>query len=72
MFLRTRWERFARAQHMEVGCLLNFKYEGDGELRVKVTDGTHAAAGTTTTATPTMARMAKFKFSDILPLQQRW
>jgi hypothetical protein len=36
MFLHTGCERFARAHNMEVGCLLNFKYEGDSELSVKV------------------------------------
>jgi hypothetical protein len=36
MFLHTGWEKFARAHNLEVGCLLNFVFEGDGELSVKV------------------------------------
>jgi hypothetical protein len=40
MFLHTGWEKFARAHNLEVACLVNFKWEGDNELRVKVFDDT--------------------------------
>jgi hypothetical protein len=40
MFLHTRWEKFARTHNLEVGCLVNFKSEGDNDLRVKVFDDT--------------------------------
>jgi hypothetical protein len=31
-------EQFARAHDLEVGFLLNFKYEGSGRFRVKMFD----------------------------------
>jgi hypothetical protein len=65
-FLHTGWVRLDRAHNLEVGCLLNFKYKGDNEVRVKVFDG--VVVDTITT----MARMSKFRFSDVLPLQRRW
>jgi hypothetical protein len=40
MFLHTCWEKFASAHNLEVGCLVNIKWEGDDELRVKVFDNT--------------------------------
>jgi hypothetical protein len=40
MFLCISWERFVCAHNLEVSCLLNFKYKGDNEVRVKVFDGT--------------------------------
>nr|XP_051210843.1 B3 domain-containing protein Os03g0212300-like [Lolium perenne] len=40
MFLHTGWERFARAHNLEAGCLVNFKWEVDDELRVKVFNDT--------------------------------
>jgi hypothetical protein len=40
MFLHTCWEKFARAHNLEVGCLVKFKWEGAGVLRVKVFDDT--------------------------------
>jgi hypothetical protein len=30
MFLHRGWEKFAHAHNLEVGCLVNFKWEGDG------------------------------------------
>jgi hypothetical protein len=38
MYLLTGWKKFARDHDVEVGCLLNFFYEGDGEIKVKVYD----------------------------------
>jgi hypothetical protein len=40
MFLHTGYEKFALAHNLEVACLVNFKWEGYGELRVKVFDDT--------------------------------
>jgi hypothetical protein len=40
MFLHTSSKLFARAHNLEVGCLANFKWEGDVDLRVKVFDDT--------------------------------
>jgi hypothetical protein len=40
MFLHTGWDKFARAHNLEVGCLMNFNWEGDDELKVKVFDDT--------------------------------
>jgi hypothetical protein len=36
MYLHTGWEKFSRIHNMEVGCLVNFLYEGDDEMSVKV------------------------------------
>ena len=38
MFLQTGWEEFAREHNVEVGCLVHFFYEGDGNMIVKVFD----------------------------------
>jgi hypothetical protein len=38
MYLHTSWEKFARAQNMEVCCSVNFLHKGDGEMSVKVFD----------------------------------
>jgi hypothetical protein len=32
------WGEFARAHNLEFGCLVNFLYEGDNKLSVKVFD----------------------------------
>jgi hypothetical protein len=40
MFVHTSWEKFARANNLEVGCLLNIKYEGNNKLGLKVFDAT--------------------------------
>jgi hypothetical protein len=39
-FLHTSSEKFSRAHSLEVGCLVNLKWDGDDELRVKVFDDT--------------------------------
>lgn len=39
-YLHTGWDKFARADNLEAGCLLTFLYEGDGEMIVKVFDKT--------------------------------
>jgi hypothetical protein len=36
MYLHTGWEKFSRIHNMEVGCLVNFLYEGDREMTIKV------------------------------------
>jgi hypothetical protein len=56
MFLHIGWKKFAHTHNLEVGFLLNFKWEGDDELRVKVFT-TRPAVGTTT-ATTTIAATA--------------
>ena len=38
MFLSSGWEEFAREHNIEVGCLVQFSYEGDGNMVVKVFD----------------------------------
>jgi hypothetical protein len=38
MYLHTGWKKFTHAYDVEVGCLVNFFYEGDGEPSVKVFD----------------------------------
>jgi hypothetical protein len=38
MYLRTRWDKFARVRNREDDCLLTFLYEGDDEMIVKVFD----------------------------------
>jgi hypothetical protein len=40
MFLHTGWKKFTRTHNLEVGYLVNFKLEGDNDLRVKVFDDT--------------------------------
>jgi hypothetical protein len=40
VYMHTGWDKFARAHNLEVGCLLIFLYEGDGEMIVKVFDKT--------------------------------
>jgi hypothetical protein len=40
MFLHTGLNKFARTHNLEVCCLVNFKWEGSGELRVKAFDDT--------------------------------
>jgi hypothetical protein len=36
MYLHTCFKKFVRAHDLEVGYLVNFLYEGDGEMNVKV------------------------------------
>ena len=38
IFLSSGWEDFAREHNIEVGCLVQFSYEGDGNMVVKVFD----------------------------------
>jgi hypothetical protein len=38
MYLHTSWKKFVRDHDVKVGCLLNFFYEGDGDMSVKVYD----------------------------------
>jgi hypothetical protein len=40
MFLHTGWEKFTCAHNMGVGCFVNFMWEGDVEIKVKVFDDT--------------------------------
>jgi hypothetical protein len=40
IYLHTGWDKSARAQNLEAGCLLIFLYEGDNEMIVKVFDKT--------------------------------
>jgi hypothetical protein len=40
ILLHTSWEKFTHTENLEVGCLLNFLYKGDNELRVNVFDDT--------------------------------
>ncbi|KAK1644539.1 hypothetical protein QYE76_062344 [Lolium multiflorum] len=40
MYLHTGWDKFARYLDLEPGCLLTFLYEGNGDMVVKVFDGT--------------------------------
>jgi hypothetical protein len=34
MYLHNDWKKFTRDHDIEVGCLVNFFYEGDGEMSV--------------------------------------
>jgi hypothetical protein len=54
MYLDTGFEKFARADSLEVGCLLHLLSEGDGVMSDRVFDDS-SFAGTTTTTTPAMA-----------------
>jgi hypothetical protein len=38
MYLHTSWKKFARDHDVEVGCLVNYFYEGDVEMSIKVFD----------------------------------
>src|SRR4051794_34567273 len=38
MYPHTGWEKFARTHNLAHDCILNFTYEGDGEMAVKVFD----------------------------------
>jgi hypothetical protein len=40
MYLHTGWDKFARYLDLEPGCQLIFCYDGDGDMVVKVFDGT--------------------------------
>nr|XP_051202272.1 B3 domain-containing protein Os03g0212300-like [Lolium perenne] len=40
MYLHTDWEKFACTYNLEVGCLVNFQWESDNKLRVKLFDDT--------------------------------
>ena len=40
MYLHTGWDKFAHAHNLAPGCVLNFVYEGDGDMAVKVFDET--------------------------------
>jgi hypothetical protein len=36
MYLHTGWKMFACDNDVQVGCLVNFFYKGDGEMSVKL------------------------------------
>jgi hypothetical protein len=38
MYLHTGRNKFTRAHDIDIGCLVNFFYEGDNEMSVKVFD----------------------------------
>jgi hypothetical protein len=38
MYLDTGLDKFARDHNLEVGCLLHFLHEGDGDMSVRVFD----------------------------------
>jgi hypothetical protein len=40
MYLHTGWEKFARYQGLEAGCVLTFSYLGEADMSVKVFDET--------------------------------
>ncbi|KAK1629175.1 hypothetical protein QYE76_003490 [Lolium multiflorum] len=40
MYLHTGWEKFARYNDLQAGCVLTFNYLGDADMSVKVFDDT--------------------------------
>jgi hypothetical protein len=53
MYLHTDWKKFARADDIELNCLVNFIYEGNVKMSVKVST-TGLSISTTTATTQAM------------------
>jgi hypothetical protein len=56
MFLHNYWRRFVCSYSIEVGHVVIFKYNGQGNFNVKVFGATRSCAIATTTPTKTTRR----------------